>query len=351
MSLLSLLNRNKRHAVLCNITDHVMQVARLGQIDQRPLLVDGFAELPLGDDEALNRWMREHFAGRPTGYMPGYCGFYPFERVLIRESVNTRRLKEPRYLELLLAESAKLSGLRDWQIGAVHPVDGQEFDGNTPSGPALLFGLPRAVAREAQQRLCKFGLLPRRLELGSLTLLGALSRHLRESNYAKAVVACEIERTQTRIYFVGKDGVHTPPPLPHGLRSIEEAAMKELSAPDVGSAHQQLTRASDELRGHGRRLVRPLTRHLKPAVDYFEMKTGQPIGALFSAHLPESLGWLEEALSAAVELEFLVPDFVMGLSSVGIELGPDTPPPHRGWFQALSLVGNLDVSYVHEAKP
>ncbi|MDO8541675.1 MAG: hypothetical protein Q7S40_14655 [Opitutaceae bacterium] len=356
MAALSLLARKKRHAVLCNLTDHVLHVARISRLDERPVLVDSFAELPLGDDAALAQWLEATFPDRGPGYMPAYCGFHPPERVLVRENINTRRLEESNYLENLLAESAKLTAVKDWQVCALQPTDGVEFNANIPSRPGLLFGVPRSAARETQQRLCRAGLLPRRLELGSVALLGALTRHLRDAAYANAVVACEIGRTQTRIYFLARDGVHTPPPLPHGLRSIEESAMKELGVPDVASARIQLENPAEELRSHSRRLVRMLTRHLKPAIDYFEMQTGQPIGALFCAHLPATLGWLEEALSSAVELEFLVPDYATGLGLIGLELAPDAAFPHRSWFQALSLVGELAVAAApaapaaHEAK-
>lgn len=327
-----------------------MQMARLASLDDRPVLVDAFCELPLGDDEAVANWLRNTLPERGPTYIPAYCGFHPPERVLLRENVNSRRLAEPNYLEGLLAEHAKLSALRDWRVVALNPIDGEVFTPAVSSRPGLLFGIPRAAAREAQQRLTKLGLLPRRLELGSIALLGALTRHLREASYANAVVACEIGRTQTRIYFLAKDGVYTPPPLPHGVRSIEETAMKELAAPDVATARAQLVAPTEELRGHGRRLVRMLTRHLKPAIDYFEMQTGQPIGALFCAHLPANLGWLEEALAAAVELEFLIPDYTAGLPSIGVQVVPGTPLPQRSWFQALSLIGQLTAPSPHEAK-
>jgi hypothetical protein len=85
-------------------------------------------------------------------------------------------------------------------------------------------------------------------------------------------------------------------------------------------------------------------------VDYFEMQTGQPIGALFCAHLPPKLGWLEETLCAAIDLEFLVPDYHTWLPSVGLQLGPDTPPPPRCWFQPLSLIAQLTPPTPHEPK-
>ena len=350
MPVLSMLNRTRRHSVLCNSTDHVMQLARLALNGERPV-VDSFLEIPAADEAGVARWLDSVFAeARGSGYMPAYCGFHPLERVLLRENINTRRLAEPNYLSGLLAEHAKLTALKDWQVSALHPIDGELITPAMPSRPGLLLGLPQAAAREAQNRFCRLGLLPRRLEIGSVAMLGALTRYMREGAYAHAVVACEIGRTETRIYFLAKDGVHTPAILPHGLLSIEETAMKELGVPDVATARARLAAPTDELRAHARRLVRMLTRHLKPAVDYFEMQTGQPIGALFSAHLPEPLAWLEESLSAAVDLDFLVPELNAWLPKTGVDVAPGTALPSRSWFQALSLVGQLAPAVAHEAK-
>lgn len=351
MSRFSFLSRNNRTGLIWNVTDHGVQVARVGRIEERPLAVDAFAEFNAGDDAAFAQWLRTTFPNRGPGYLPGYCGFHPPERVLLRESINTRRMVEPNYLPQLLAEQAKLTGLADWHVCALHPTDGEIFTAATPARPGLLLGLPLAAVRESQGRLRKLGIRPRRLEIGSVALLGALTRYVRETSYPHATVVCEIGLGQTRVYFLAKDGVHTPATLPHGLLSIMEATMKEIGAPGIGAARDALFAPTEELRLHSRRLVRMLTRHLKPAVDYFEMQTGQPIGALFCAHLPAKLGWLEEALCAAIDLEFLVPDPAIWLPAFGLKVAAETPPPGRSWFQALSLVGQLAPAVVaHEAK-
>jgi len=205
---------------------------------------------------------------------------------------------------------------------------------------AIFLGVPWTATRQVQVLLRDWGVRPRRLELGTPVLLGGLSRYTSVAGYGRLVAVCEIARNQTHLYFIGKDGVHTPPPLPHGLLSIEEAAMKELSAPDAQAARKLLEQPTEELKHHGRRLIRMLSRHLRPAVDYFEMQTGQRIGALFCAHLPERLGWLEEALAASVDLEYLSPNFAKWLPAVGIDapghamLGPQ-------WIQPLALVAQL----------
>jgi len=334
--------RDQRNGVLFNQNDHGVQLARLARLSEKPLEVDMFAELPAtANDSALTDWLEKAFPSRGPGYLTGFCSFHPIERVLQREIINSRRLAEPGFLPALLAESAKLPSVKDWLVTAIHPIEGEEFTAATPARPGLLFGLPLAGVRDLQQRLRKLAIRPRRLEVGSLPLLGALTRYTRETAYPHAVVVCEIGLGQTRIYFLAKDGVHTPATLPHGLLSVMEAAMKELAAPDIGVARDALFSPTDELRTHSRRLVRMLTRHLRPAIDYFEMQTGQPIGALYCAHLPSRLAWLEEALCAAVDLEFLVPDYAVWLPSVGLSLPEGAPPPARSWFQPLSLIGQL----------
>ena len=352
MAGLPFLTRNRRAGVLFNQTEHGLQLARLGRLDEKPLTVDAFAELASADDEGFVQWIDANFTDRGQGYLAAFCGFHPSERTLLRENINTRRFGEPDYLATLFAEQSRLPSTKDWLIRAIHPVEGEVFTAATPPRPGLLFGLPLGGVRDLQNRLRKLRIRPQRIEVGTIALLGALTRHIRQTAYPHAVVACELGQTQTRIYLLGKDGVHTPAPLPHGLLSIEESAMKELNAPDIATARRALEAPTEELRGHSRRLVRALTRHLKPAVDYFEMQTGQPIGALFCAHLPARFGWLEEALCMAVDLEFLAPNLETWMPTVGLQLAPNTPVPDRSWFQTLSLVGQLapPAPVVHEQK-
>lgn len=341
MAFFSLLSRNSRSGVLWNVTEHVVQLARLPRPDLKPVVVEELLELPAGDDDGINRWLRGTFPDRGRSLLPGYCGFHPTDRVLLRETINTKRMVEPGYLAQLLADQAKLTAVNDWSVSALHPIEGELFTPATLARPGLLVGLPLAPVRDLQQRMRKLGIRPRRIELGTLALVGALTRYVRETAYPHATVVCEIGLGQTRVYFLAKDGVHTPSPLPHGLVSIMEATMKELGTAGIGAARDALYSPTDELRSHSRRIVRVLTRHLKPAIDYFEMQTGQPIGALYCAHLPAPLGWLEEALCTAVDLQFLVPNLEEWLPLVGVQLAAGVAAPARCWLQPLSLISQL----------
>ena len=337
-----MLTRNKHNNLLLNQTDHGLQLARLGRLDQQPLTIDALADLPANaDDETVSTWLAENFPDYGAGFIGCYAGFHPADRLLLRENINTRRFAEPHYLAALLAETAKLPPVKDWHVAALSASDGEILSATTPSRAGLLFGLPQSTARDFQNRLRRLKLRPRRIESGTLPLLGSLLRHLRETAYPHAIVVAELTYTQARIYFLAKDGVHTPSAIPHGLLSIQETVVKEFGAPDIAAARQQLDAPTDELRAGARRLVRSLTRHLKPAIDYFEMQTGQPIGAFFCGHLPARLAWIEEALCASVDLEFLALPMAGWLESSGLALAPDATLPHRSWLQPLSLVAQV----------
>jgi hypothetical protein len=339
MALFSLFTRSAHSGVLCNLTEHAIQLARLGQLDERPLTVDAALEVAHDDHAAISQWLNQTSANFGPGRLPAYCAFHPAQRVLSRQTINTRRIEEPSYLARRIVEQKDLTSFDDWHVTALGSIEGEPLATTMPARSALLLGLPKSAVRETQNHLCKLGLLPRRLELGSVSLLGAVSQYVREKTAPHGTVVCEIGRSETRVYFIGKDGVHTPAALPCGIDSIEETVMKELRL-DAAAARAKLAAAPDDLRGQGRRLVRPLMRHLKPAVDCFEMQTGQRIGAMFCAHLPASLGWIEEALCAAIDLELMTPDLAWWMPRVGLQAGLETPPATRSWFQALSLLAH-----------
>lgn len=331
--------RRDRAAVLVNLTEHTIQLARLAHAGSRPQAVEVLTELPANDDEAIKAWLDENISSRRRS-TAAYCGFHPADVVLARETVNPRRLTDPAYLQEIIATHAKISSAKQWHTAAIHASSGAPmlFEGAARS--SLAIGVPQETVRMVQQRIRGWGVQPQRLEIGTVALLGGLSRHVEFNAYANALAVCEINYTQTRVYLIGKDGVHTPSPLPYGLLSIEESAMKELGLPDVASARQQLEDPPEELRGHSRRLVRLLARHLRPAVDYFEMQTGQRSGALFCADLPARLEWLGQALCAAVDLEHFLPDFPNWLQNVGLQLD-DAAALSACWLKPLSLVADI----------
>jgi len=338
-------HRQTRTGVLCHHTDNFLQLARWGRWEENPLVVDSFAELHPADEESLERWLLTHFPDRGgSGYLPGICGFQPSTRVFSRENIVPRLLAAPDHLPNLIAERARVTSAKDWFATILDPINGATFSPDGPARPGLLLGVPEPVIREHQARLLKHHVRPRRLEIGTLALLGGLNCFLTQTASTQALVVCEIEYTQTRVYVLARDGVHILAPLPHGLLSILETAMKELAVPDVATARLELEEPSESLLAHGRRLVRVLSRHLKPAVDHFELQTGHRLDALYCASLPLRLAWLGQMLGAAVDLQLLAPDLAVWLPTVGLQAENGGAPLSPAWLPTLSLVARFAPS-------
>ena len=86
--------RKERHGVLINLTDHCVQLARLGRLDVRPLTVDTFAEISASDTGSVARWLDVNFGDRAGRFVSAFCGFHPSERIFQRDAINVRRLVE-----------------------------------------------------------------------------------------------------------------------------------------------------------------------------------------------------------------------------------------------------------------
>jgi len=71
------LSRQTRSGVLFNHTDNQLQLARL-RLNQTPVLMDCFAEVPPADGQGVERWAEAHVQEKDSrGRLPAYCGFHP----------------------------------------------------------------------------------------------------------------------------------------------------------------------------------------------------------------------------------------------------------------------------------
>ncbi len=68
---LSFLNRRAQGAVLWNASDHQVQLARLGRLDARPLVIEALAEFAPGDEAAIAAGVRGGARDRGAGFRAG----------------------------------------------------------------------------------------------------------------------------------------------------------------------------------------------------------------------------------------------------------------------------------------
>jgi hypothetical protein len=326
-----------RRGLLIEFNPHRILVGGLAAWDDRPLLIDAQAEFDAGDREGLRTWLQTL---HDRSFVPAYCSFAPRDWQLVRDSVAPRRLTEPTYLGDLAREKLKLAAPDEWHIHLLHPLEGDEILAEGAQRPALISSVSHSSVRETQQVLLDLGILPYRLEVGILPLIGAVFDYNQQRQDTRATVIIELGEHETTAWILGKEGVHTPAPIKIGYSSIEKTALKEFGLSTEDEVRQRLMEVEEELLLRANRLVRLLVRELKPVFDSFEMTTGQRAGELYCAYLPPWLSWLNEPLAAGTGLEPFAIDCNAWLKTVGLSATPDLQFPPQ-WFSTLALVAQL----------
>jgi hypothetical protein len=335
-----------RRGLLVEFNPHRTLVAGLAAWDSRPLLIDCIADFDTHDREGLRTWLQSM---HDRSFVPAYVSFAPRDWQMVRDSVAPRRLVEPTYLGDLAREKMRLTSPEEWQIHLLHPLEGDEILPEGAQRPALVSAVSHASVRDTQQLLLDLGILPYRLEVGILPLIGAIFDYNQQRQDTRATVIIDIAEQQTTAWILGKEGVHTPAPIKIGFNSIEKTALKEFGLSTEEEVRLRLMDVEEELLLRANRLVRLLVRELKPVFDSFEMTTGQRAGELYCAYLPPWLAWLNEPLAVGTGLEPFAIDCNAWLKTVGLNATADVQFTPQ-WFGTLALVAQLGLPPPNEVQ-
>jgi len=333
-------NRHSKRGLLIEINPYQVLVAGVTRLDETPLVIDCAGEFARDDDAGLRQWLAAHFE-KQTAWVPAIAGFNPPDGLLQRESIVSRRLIEPDYLPNLVKEQFKIEHPENWKLATLSQLEGLPLVAEGTQRPALICGVSHSDVHEVQQHLLDHRLLPYRLELGILPLLGVIFDHKTRRNDKRAVVVVNIEQEHTVAYILGKEGVHTSGAVRHGFASIVQAARKEFGLTDAAAVRERLHLADEELLLRATKFVRAIGRDLKPLVDSYEMTTGQPVGEIYCAYLPPQLAWITEPLAQVVGRTPFVMDCNEWLPTVGLQPAAEVAPFGSHWLGALSLVAEL----------
>lgn len=333
-------NRSNRHSLLIEVNPYQILAAAIDRPDNGPCVIESAMEFDASDDAGLRLWLDENF-DKAKSWIPCIGGFTPPEALLQRESIQARRLIEADYLPELAREQYKIEQPAVWKFATLSPLEGAQVAAEGMARPALICGVSNTDVHQVQQRMLDHRLLPYRLEMSLLPLLGALSDFKIRHNDKRATVVVVIEQEHTTAYILGKEGVSTPGPVRHGFSSIAQAACKEFGLKTADEVRDRLQHADDELLLRASKFVRAIGRDLKPLVDSYEMTTGQPVGELYCAYLPASLSWITEPLAQVVGRNAFAFDCAGWMPTVNLQAGDGLPHLGQHWLGALSLVADL----------
>jgi hypothetical protein len=313
-----------------------------------PFVVEEIIECPLGDDAALAEALRTLRTAKGSGgYVHATCGVSVTGRVVRKVTLETKRLKEPEYLNELTAQQLRVDP-QLYSLAILNPAQGTDYDMvKAAQKDALICGLPSADVDVAQDKLLAAGIYPNSIELSSIASVGAMIDYLSFAKLKTPVLMLEIEAETTNSFIVTASGVEASRPIQQGLDAMIPVVQKELGLKDEDSARKLFLSNTFDFTGMGSVLIKKLIKELQSSIGFYEVQTGQSIAQVACTVLPPKLSWLEGAIAADLGVSVLKADIPSWLQSRQITLA-DTLPANAQDIRRLGLFG-LMVQYNNHA--
>lgn len=323
--------------------DNSVLLARMSD-DQAPLVIEEFKEFGAADADGLREFIKNTEGRGPTGYAHATCGIYPTKRLIRRQTLDMKRVKDPAYFNEIVSQQFRVEAEKYTTL-LINPADGTEYDSSKAAQKDALFcGLPAEDVGLWQDKLLELAIYPERLELGSVATLGALVSYLKFKQSKTPILLLELSDDSTQCFIVSADGVDITRPIPSGIAAMIPVVQKELGLKDEESAKKLFYSNTFDFTSIGGALIKKLLKELQSSIGFYEVQTGQSIGNVLCTQLPPSLNWLSGTIAGALGVSPLKMDLMPWIQSLGITLAPGVQPavPDERW---LGLLGLLATSH------
>jgi hypothetical protein len=316
------------------------------------LLIEEARELAAKDVEGLIEWVKSSDGKGATGLASSICGIYPVKRIVRRQTLDVKRVKEPTYFNEIYTQQFRIEPDK-YSLKVLNPTDGSPYDTiKAAQKEAVFCGLPVDDVTEIQDKLLSYGIYPERLELGTLATLGGLVNYLKFKQSKSPVLVLEMGDESTQCYIVSADGVDISRSIASGVASMIPVVQKELGLKDQESATKLFYSNTFDFTSMGGTLVKKLIKELQSLIGFYEVQTGQSIGQVFCTQLPANLSWISATMATALGVPQLNVEMMPWLESLNIKLGERvTPnPPDKGWLGLFSLIASYENAIAVEKK-
>jgi hypothetical protein len=342
---------NKSKSFYVEFGEHTTLVARLSRSDDAQV-VEELKELPSGDPEALTEWIKASDGKGSSGYAHATCGIYPTKRVVRRQTLDLKRVKEPAYFNEIYIQQFRIEPEK-YIIRALNHADGSDYDTVRATNKEALFcGLPVDEVDSTQDKLLAYGIYPERLELGTVATLGGMISYLKFKQSKSPLLVLEMGDEITQSYIVSSDGVDISRPISSGIAAMIPVVQKELGLKDQESAMKLFHSNTFDFTSMGGTLVKKLLKELQSSIGFYEVQTGQSIGNILCTQLPANLSWLGATMASALGVPQLKLDMMPWLDSLKIKLveGLNPNPPDDRWAGLFSLIASYENAVSGEKK-
>jgi hypothetical protein len=342
----------KSRGYFVEFNEYATLIARTSSLEG-PLVVEQIKELPAGPIASVAPAFDEIAGKRRSGYRHAVCGIYPERRFIRRAALDVKRLKESGYLDEVLKSQFRAEP-EQMILAILAAQDGSTLDeANLTAKEVVFCGSYSEDFLRAQTDLLTAGIYPERLEMGSVSTLGAVVNVLALQESKTPTLVLELGRESTQCYIVNSAGVDLARPVPHGINSMIPVVQKELGLKDEEGAAKLLFSNTFDFTAMGPVLVKKLLKELQSSIGFYEVQTGQSIGQMLCTILPVNLSWLTSTLSSSLGVGVLELKLAPWLQKQGIKFA-DAQEAARAstpWLGLLSLMSrNQPASTDHEAK-
>ena len=342
---------SKSKSFCVEIGEHTTFLARLAQAEA-PFVVEELKEIPSSDAAGMSEWVKAATGKGSTGFAHATCGVYPAKRVVRRQTLDLKRVKDPVYFNEVYTQQFRIEPEK-YSITALNHNDGSEYDATKATQKEVLFcGLPLDEVDATQDKLLELGIYPERLELGTLATLGGMVNYLKFKQSKSPLLILEMGNELTQSFIVSADGVDISRPIPSGVAAMIPVVQKELGLKDEESAKKLFYSNTFDFTSMGGTLVKKLLKELQSSIGFYEVQTGQSIGNLLCTQLPANLGWLGATMAGALGVSPLKIDMIPWLESLNIKLaaGASPNPPDERWVGLFSLIASYENAVPDEKK-
>lgn len=323
--------------------DQSILLARISQT-QSPLVIEEVKEFAANDTKALKDYLKTALGKGPTGYAHARCGIYPAKRVVRRHTLDLKRIKEPTYFNEVYTQQFRIDPEK-YTIMVLNSADGSEYDDSKANQKEVVFcGLPSEEIDGMQDSLLGMGVYPERLELASVSTLGAMVNYLKFKQSKTPLLLLEFGTDATQSYILSADGVEISRPIQSGIAAMIPVVQKELGLKDEESARKLFYSNTFDFTSMGPALTKKLLKELQSSIGFYEVQTGQSIGGVLCTQLPPSLTWLSTTMTGALGVGQFTVDMMPWLESSGIRFadGATPSPLNERWLGLLALIASYD---------
>jgi Tfp pilus assembly PilM family ATPase len=260
--------------------------------------------------------------------------------VVRHATLDPKRYKDSAYMDEVLAGQIRIEAEK-YSLALLNANDGTDFDFTvTTKKEALFAGLPSEEVATWQSSLLERGIYPERLEIGTLSTLGAIVDYLAFSQIKTPTLVLEIDADATQSFIVSDVGVENSRPIAQGLDAMIPVVQKEIGLKDEEAARKLFYSNAFDFTGMGSTLIKKLLKELQSSIGFYEVQTGQSIGQVVCTLLPPKLGWLEKAISTQLGVPVLAVDYKTWLQTKGItfEGAANKQELNNRWLGLFSLM-------------